>query len=53
MAIDEKLAGDYDPNDSGVQVKDDLVSNDWGGINHKSYGYLRTPEVSRIIKNFI
>ena len=53
VAIDEKLAGDYDPNDSGVQVKDDLVSNDWGGINHKSYGYLRTPEVSRIIKNFI
>ena len=53
VAMDEHLAGDYAANDSGIRVKDDLVSNDWGGICHKSYGYLRTPEVSRVIKNFI
>ena len=53
VAIDTHLADDYEANVGGVQVEDDLVSNDWGGINHKSYGYLRTPEVSRVIKNFI
>lgn len=53
VAVDTHLAGDYKQNDSGVQVEDDLVSNDWGGIHHKSYGYLRTPEVSNVIKNFI
>ncbi len=53
VAMDTHLAGDYQANNSGVKVEDDLVSNDWGGIHHKSYGYLRTPEVSRVIKNFI
>lgn len=53
VAFDTHLAGDYEPNDSGVSVQDDLVANDWGGIHHKSYGYLRTPEVSSAILNFI
>ena len=53
VAIDPHLSDDYKPNDSDVQVKDDLVLNDWGGINHKSYGYLRTPEVTDVLKKFI
>ena len=53
VAIDAHLSGDYEENGSGVEVQDDLVSNDWKGIHHKAYGYLRTPEVSKIIKNFI
>ena len=53
VAIDISLADDYEANDSGVQVKDTLVANDWGVIHHKSYGYLRTPEVSKVIRNFI
>jgi len=53
VAIDVHLSDDYEPNDAGVQVIDDMVANDWGGINHKSYGYLRTPEVSRVIRNFV
>ena len=53
VAMDAHLAGDYAPNDNGVLVKDDLVANDWGGIHHKSYGYLRTPEVSKAIRAFI
>ena len=53
VAMDTHLAGDYAPNDNGVLVKDDLVANDWGGTHHKSYGYLRTPEVSKTIKDFI
>lgn len=53
VALDTHLAGDYAPNNGGVHVEDDLVANDWGGINHKSYGYLRTPEISNVIKSFI
>jgi hypothetical protein len=53
VAMDVSLAGDYDMNDGGVRVEDDLVANDWGGIHHKSYGYLRAPEVSRVIRSFI
>ena len=53
VAIDPQLAGDYKANADGVRVKDDLVLNDWGGIHHKSYGYLRTPEFSDLLKTFI
>ncbi len=53
VALDVHLAGDYAPNANGVKVKDDLIANDWGGIHHKSYGYLRAPEVSKVIKSFI
>lgn len=53
VAFDVYLSGDYATNSDGIQVKDDLVANDWGGIHHKSYGYLRTPEVSKVIRSFI
>nr|WP_321398251.1 alpha/beta hydrolase [uncultured Desulfobacter sp.] len=53
VSFDVYLSGDYAPNSDGIQVKDDLVANDWGGIHHKSYGYLRTPEVSKAIRSFI
>ncbi|RLJ15691.1 hypothetical protein DJ030_17595 [bacterium endosymbiont of Escarpia laminata] len=50
VAIDTHLADDYDSNEDGVKVRDDLVINDWGKINHKSYGYLRTPEFTDLLK---
>ena len=53
VALDIHLRDDYEANYAGVRVEDDLVMNDWGGINHKSYGYLRTPEFSDLLKNFI
>lgn len=58
VAVDVHLASDYRPNDAGVRVKDDLVINGYrtpkGDSNHhKSYGYLRAPEVSRAIRSFI
>jgi len=53
VALDVHLRDDYEANYAGVRVEDDLVLNDWGGINHKSYGYLRTPEFSDLLKNFI
>lgn len=53
VSLDIYLNDNFEENILGVKVKDDFVYNDWGGINHKSYGYLRTPEVSEAIIKFI
>lgn len=58
VALDSHLQDDYGPNDSKVTVTDDLVSNDYVDLtdepnHHKSYGYLRTPELSAHIKAFL
>lgn len=58
VALDYYLEDDFDANDNGIKVKDDLVKNDYIGLtgksnHHKSYGYLRTPELSRHITDFI
>ena len=64
VAADVHLRDDYQANASDVRVVDDLVDNDYqaphksvqksGKRNHhKSYGYLRTPELSRHVKAFL
>jgi len=58
VAMDEHLGDDYKANTAGVSVIDDLVLNDWrvkNGVDifHKSYGYLRTPEFSKVLAEFI
>jgi pimeloyl-ACP methyl ester carboxylesterase len=58
VAADTHLARDFQANDRGVRLKDDLVLNTYenaqGKTNHhKSYGYLRTPELSSLIRSFI
>ena len=53
VALDVHLSGDFEANDRGVEVVDDMVSNDYEGIHHKSYGYLRTPELSEAVARFI
>lgn len=59
IAIDKHLSDDYGPNDRGIHVEDDLVLNDYVNLPsgernaHKSYGYLRTPELSEHIRDFI
>ena len=58
VAADVHLSGDYAPNARGVQVQDDLVINGYlspadDPNYHKSYGYLRAPEVSQVIRSFI
>lgn len=58
VAFDTHLRGDYGENKHKVRVEDDLVSNDFispaGKRNyHKSYGYLRTPELSRHVHDFL
>ncbi|KMW59916.1 hypothetical protein AIOL_000065 [Candidatus Rhodobacter oscarellae] len=58
VAIDGHLRDDFSANRDGVRVVDDLVENAYVGLSkepnyHKSYGYLRAPEVSRNIKAFL
>lgn len=57
VALDFHLRDDYGPNDLGVEVQDDLVLNDYksnGKHNHhKLFGYLRAPEVSECIRDFL
>lgn len=65
VAADIHLRDDYGPNRKNVRAKDDLVWNSYYTIqqrkkkkekkenHHKSYGYLRTPELSKHVKAFL
>nr|NIR53121.1 hypothetical protein [candidate division KSB1 bacterium]NIR73245.1 hypothetical protein [candidate division KSB1 bacterium]NIS28359.1 hypothetical protein [candidate division KSB1 bacterium]NIT75003.1 hypothetical protein [candidate division KSB1 bacterium]NIU29092.1 hypothetical protein [candidate division KSB1 bacterium] len=57
VALNYDLADDFEPNSHGVGPKDVIVNNDYeyeGKKNpHKSYGYLRTPEVAEVIHEFL
>ncbi len=58
VALDSHLNDDYLPNAKGISIKDDIVENDYSDNegkrnHHKSYGYLRTPELSRQIHAFL
>lgn len=57
IAFDYNLSDDYRPNSHGVGPRDFIVHNDYeyrGNKNpHKSYGYLRTPEMARAIHAFL
>ena len=57
VAINFELADDFRENERGILPTDFLVNNNYeinGEINHhKSFGYLRTPEFSKILSDFI
>jgi hypothetical protein len=58
IALDCSLADYYRPTPDGIRVQDDLAHNDYvdrAGKNdrHNSYGYLRTPELSDIVRGFL
>lgn len=58
VAVAGTLAADYAPNDAGVAVVDRRVVNDYHRLDgtrnhHKSYGYLRAPEFSRLAAGFL
>ncbi len=57
VALDYHLADDFETNSKNIKTIDKEVTNDYRyrqNINpHKSYGYLRTPEMAVIIHNFI
>lgn len=57
VAFNYQLGDDFSGNTSGIKPVDFLVVNNYeirGNRNpHKSYGYLRTPEFSKILNQFI
>ncbi len=61
VAVDIHLADDFKPNQKGVAVRDDLVLNDYHTFedrkkkpnHHKSFGYLRTPEMAELARDFL
>jgi len=57
IALNYKLSDSFSPNKNGVLPVDYLVVNNFeinGNRNpHKSYGYLRTPEFSKVLNDFI
>lgn len=57
ITINYNLADDYDENQQGIGPIDKIVFNSYvykGKRNpHKSYGYLRTPELAEIIYDFL
>ncbi len=53
VCLDTHLGDDYEANSSNVCVKDVLVCNDYPKNEHKSYGYLRTPEFSEHLASLL
>lgn len=57
VALNYKLNDDFSSNSNGVAPIDFMIVNDYENDNHKnphkSFGYLRTPEMSRILNDFI
>jgi hypothetical protein len=57
VAINYSLEKDFDENEDGVKPVDFIVNNNYEIDNeknpHKSFGYLRTPEFSNILVEFI
>jgi len=53
VCLDAHLADDYPANSSGIKVRDVLVCNDYPDNQHKSYGYLRTPEFSKHLASIL
>ncbi|MRT93928.1 hypothetical protein [Ancylomarina sp. 16SWW S1-10-2] len=57
VALNYKLNDDFNSNSIGVSPIDFMVVNDYENNKnknpHKSFGYLRTPEMSQILSDFI
>jgi hypothetical protein len=58
IAIDVHLRDEYAPNDANVAVEDALILNTYRSPenkrnHHKIYGYLRAPEFSQLVRDFV
>ena len=58
VALDCNLSDDFRPSTAGVRVHDVLVHNKYVGRRgeanrHKSYGYLRTPELCDLVNELL
>ncbi len=57
VALNYNLSDDFEASSSGVKVKDSIIENNYVANDehnpHKSYGYLRTPEFSNMLADFL
>ncbi|MBK7631885.1 MAG: hypothetical protein IPJ23_14490 [Ignavibacteriales bacterium] len=57
VALNHKISDLYETNSLGIKIEDQLVKNKYvsSGVRnpHKAFGYLRTPEFSKIINYFL
>ncbi|MEO0454174.1 MAG: hypothetical protein AAFY98_08565, partial [Verrucomicrobiota bacterium] len=53
VCFDCHLRDDYQANDLGTRVVDDLIHNTFDEDPHRSFGYLRSPELSRALKKYL
>jgi len=57
VAMNYNLRDDYKENKNGIKPIDSIVFNNYEnngeGNPHKSYGYLRTPEMAKVIDEFL
>jgi hypothetical protein len=57
VALNYDIAGDYGKNSRGIRPEDSIIYNTYlhrgKRDTHSSVGYLRTPEMSRIIQDFL
>ena len=57
VAINYSLENDFDKNESGIKAVDFIVNNNYEIDDeknpHKAFGYLRTPEFSNVLLEFI
>lgn len=66
VSADVRLRDDYEANARKIRVEDDSIHNDYRTVvtrrdgtrevcrnHHKIYGYLRTPEISELFKEFL
>lgn len=57
VAMNSDLAQEFEANNLGIKPIDSAIENDFKhwktGNAHKSYGYLRTPEIAKIIGSFL
>lgn len=57
VTFNYQLADDFSENERGIKPKDFIVTNNYsinGNPNpHKSFGYLRTPELAQVICDFV
>ena len=54
VAVDSDLADDYDPIEvEDIRIRNQFINKDRERNHHKSYGYLRCPEMGEIIEDLI
>ena len=53
VAIYYRLSDNFEPNSKNIKTIDKIIYNNFEKNPHKSYGYLRAPEVAEVVHEFL